>query len=99
MRLIYTEIAQRDIRAIGHHIRQHNPLRAASLVRGILACCRELQSFPDAFPLYPREGNLIMRRRVFGQYLIFYTVTQSTVTIVRVLHGARNLPELLFRED
>ena len=30
----------------------------------------------------------------FGKYLIFYTAAEKTLEIVRVLHGARNLPPL-----
>lgn len=99
MRLIYTDIARQDIRAIGHHIRRHNPLRAESFVRDMLASCRELPSMPDAFPVYPRAGNETLRRRVFGQYLIFYIVSEDAVTIVRILHGARDAARILNPED
>lgn len=99
MRLIYTDIALQDIRSIGEHIRQNNRLRAASFVREMLTSCRELQSMPDAFPLYPHKDNDTLRRRVFGRYLIFYAVTEESVTIVRVLHGARDAARILFSDD
>ena len=54
---------------------------------------------PDAFPVYPRAGNETLRRRVFGQYLIFYIVSENAVTIVRILHGARDAARILNPED
>ena len=30
----------------------------------------------------------------FTKYLIFYTATEETLEVVRVLHGARNLPQI-----
>jgi toxin ParE1/3/4 len=35
----------------------------------------------------------------FGNYLIFYRVTDETVTIVRVLHGARDIERILQAGD
>lgn len=33
--------------------------------------------------------------RGFSSYLVFYEVTPEHIVVVRVLHGARDLPELL----
>lgn len=36
-----------------------------------------------------------MRRRVHGDYLIFYIVLDDAVVIVHVVHGARDLDAVL----
>ena len=54
---------------------------------------------------YPRIGRIIARRgkretrylllRRFRNYSIYYEDTENAVRIVRILHGARNVPSLL----
>lgn len=34
---------------------------------------------------------------MFERYLVFYKIDQTTVTIVRILHGARNYERILAR--
>ena len=51
---------------------------------------------PNAFPLIARHAHEGIRRRVSGDYLIFYRVETGTVSIVRILHGARDYEPLLF---
>lgn len=36
-----------------------------------------------------------LRRRIYRDYLIVYTVTEQGVSIIRVLHGASDLENLL----
>lgn len=54
---------------------------------------------PQAFPLPPNHESAGVRRRVHGNYLIFYRVTQQAVEILRVLHGAMDYERLMFPED
>jgi plasmid stabilization system protein ParE len=44
----------------------------------------------------PRHEHLGIRRRPFGNYLIFYRV--GAIEVVHVLHGARDYERLLFPE-
>ncbi|MBY8828691.1 type II toxin-antitoxin system RelE/ParE family toxin [Hephaestia mangrovi] len=46
-----------------------------------------------AFPAFPRFGARA-RRRVHGNYLIVYDVEPDVVTIIAVVHGARDIDEL-----
>lgn len=43
-----------------------------------------------------RAGGL--RRRLHAGYLIFYRVGTDRVEIVRIIHGARDYPSLLFKD-
>ena len=54
---------------------------------------------PLAFPLVPRHEHGGIRRRVFGNYLIFYLVEADTVHIVHILHGAQDYEALLFPDE
>jgi len=54
---------------------------------------------PERFPLVPRYAGCGIRRRLQGPYLIFYRVEKTCVTVIHILHGARDYDALLFSED
>ncbi len=39
-----------------------------------------------------------IRRRSYGDYLIFYRIDDEQISIVHILHGARDYEALLFHE-
>ena len=46
-----------------------------------------------------RAMNIIgIRRRPFGNYLIFYRIGIDAIEVVHILHGARDYEPLLFPE-
>jgi toxin ParE1/3/4 len=61
---------------------------------------RQIRAHPTRWPRYelpePRLANL-RKRAVFGfrNYLVFYEVGGDVVEIIRVLHGARDIPSIL----
>ena len=90
MRLIFAPPATADLEEIGDYIALDNPPRALSFIRELRAQCRKMLDNPLAFPA--RE-DLAPGLRVlpYGQYLIFYRPTATTVRIERILHGARDV--------
>ena len=58
--------------------------------------CLSLADTPLAFPLVPRYERSGVRRRVHGNYLIFYRVEAKQVVVLHVLHGAMDYAGLLF---
>lgn len=38
----------------------------------------------------------MLRRKVFGNYLIFYDVGADAVEILHILHGARDYAQIIF---
>ena len=51
---------------------------------------------PQAFPLVPRFEHTGIRRRVHGNYLIFYRIGPDAVDIIHIMHGAMDYERLLF---
>ncbi|WP_202314807.1 type II toxin-antitoxin system RelE/ParE family toxin [Mesorhizobium sp. L-8-10] len=47
----------------------------------------------------PQEPCAGHRRRVHGNYLIFYRASGENVEILHVLHGAMDYERILFPED
>jgi toxin ParE1/3/4 len=99
MRVVFTTAAEADLETIGDWIATYSPARAATFVLELRDRCERLASLPRAYPLVPRHEGAGIRRKPYGDYLIFYRVGSDTVEIVHILHGARDYEKLLFPED
>jgi len=90
--------AAQDIREIWSSIAQDN-LRAARRVRLLLLeACQALANHPG---IGHRREDLTDKAVLFwpvGLYLLVYNPASRPVAIVRVLHGARNIPAVLTAE-
>lgn len=87
--------AERDLERIGDYIASDNPERALSFVRELRAACMGLAEFPERFPIIHRYADRALRCRVRGHYAIIYRVENDVVTVLHVLHGARDFEQLL----
>jgi len=103
-RLVITPAADQDLEEIATYIGHDNPAAATRFVSAATAAFHELveMTYVGSRVLVndPRLTDL-RRRRVprFGNYLIFYRVTEEAVQIVRVLHGARDIERILDLDD
>lgn len=97
-RLTFTDAAEQDFEAIVDYIAQSNPRRAATFVRQLQQSCEGLVAMPHRSPSLPRHQASGIRRRVHGNYLIFYRVTDNTVEVLHILHGVMDYEGMLFPE-
>jgi plasmid stabilization system protein ParE len=95
VKLVIAGAAERDLRGIGDWIARDNPQRALSFVKELHAACATIPDMPEAWPLVRRYESYGVRRKVHGNYLIFYTASKDAVTIIHVLHGAQDYDDLL----
>ena len=95
MKLVLTDEARRDLTEIGDYIARDSRQRALTFVKELRAAMAMLLERPQAFPIVPRYAHLGFRRRLYGNYLIFYRYDETQVVIIRVLHGARDYESLL----
>ena len=96
MKTVFTLEALEDLQRIGDHIAEDNPRRAGLFVDQLVNAASEIALSPMAYPLVPRYADLGIRRRVYGRYLLFYRAEPNQVTLIHVLHGARDYDALLF---
>jgi addiction module RelE/StbE family toxin len=96
MKVILAQAAIADLIAIVRYISHDSPLRAETFVEELEQKCLELASMPRAFPLVPHRKNKDVRRRVHGNYLIFYRVGADQIDVLHVLHGAQDYESWLF---
>ncbi|WP_137932473.1 type II toxin-antitoxin system RelE/ParE family toxin [Mesorhizobium comanense] len=98
-RLVFTDQAEADLEAIGDHIALDSPFRAVTFIQELRSDCMELRTMPERYPLFERHRSSGIRRRVHGNYLIFYRTGADAVEILHILHGAMDLEAILFPEN
>jgi toxin ParE1/3/4 len=94
MQLLITPLAAFDLEEIGDNIAQDNPVRAGSFVAELCAYCETICLNPAGYQRRPELSD-DLRSCANGNYVIFFESTTEQVTIVRILHGARDVPEVL----
>ena len=90
-RLVILPAARADLIEIGDFIALDDRGRAASFVAEIEARMREAAERPMSFPARD-ELHAGLRAARHGRYLIFFVEHGDEVQVVRILHGARDLP-------
>jgi toxin ParE1/3/4 len=90
MKVVVSDAADKDLLQIYSYVVEHNPRAAESLLGEIDTKFQNLARFPFIGRARPslREG---IRSVVVGSYVILYTVDRSAITVVRVLHGRRDI--------
>ena len=90
MRVVWSAATEKDLEEIGLYIAHDNVDRALSFMD-------ELESKAESLRLSPYKGvdrsqlRSGLRLLLHGNYNIYYVPGNDVVTIVRVLHGARDI--------
>jgi toxin ParE1/3/4 len=93
-----TAAAENDLLSIWDYIAQDNPDAAT---RQLIKIDETAALLGDNPQLGPARPDIAPEMRYFptGSYLILYRIVPEGVEIVRVLHGARNIPALFPPDD
>ena len=94
MKLTWSAFALSDRDAIFTYIEADNPAAAVLIDERIAAAARRLLDFPAS----GRVGRIAGTRELVingTPYVAAYAITDATVRILRVLHGAQEWPEQL----
>jgi toxin ParE1/3/4 len=91
MKIIVSDEADNDLLLIFSYLSQNSSQAAAELFASeIDRCLANVSAFPFSGSPRPRLGPDI-RGVVVLPYLILYAVRSDHITILRVLHGSRNI--------
>jgi toxin ParE1/3/4 len=93
-RLLQKPEAESDLEEIWWHIAQDNPHNADKFLDRIEESCLALADFPQ-MGISRDELKAGLRSQPVGNYLIFYFPLEDGVDIVRVIHGSRDIENLL----
>ena len=92
-RLTITESAQADLWEIHAYIAKDNPAAARRIVERLRAQARKLAATPGI-----GRSRKDLRPDLFsfpvGRHVLFYRPQPGGIVLVRVIHGARDLPTL-----
>lgn len=99
MKVFLTAVAIADLQEIGDWVAEDDPAAALTLVTALRERCLQLAEFPRAYPLVPRYEPRGIRRRPYGEYLVFYRIAETRIEVLRILHGARDYDPLLFPDS
>lgn len=88
-----SDLARSDLNEIWDYIAHDNPEVADRFIGSLVSRFPKLAAMPE---LGRSREELARNLRSFpvGRYIIFYRSMQEGIEIVRVLHGARDLPPL-----
>ena len=98
MKVVITEAAFADMLSIGQFVMADSPIRAGSFVDELFESCQKLENMPRIYPLLPAREDSGIRRKVHGNYLIFFRIASETVEVLHVLHGAQDYERILIGE-
>lgn len=93
--LIFSIKAGADLEDIADYIGADNKVAADKVVSDIEILCRLIASMPKMGRLRPDIALGDIRSFTYEKYIILYRASSNFVEIVRIAHGARDLPALL----
>jgi plasmid stabilization system protein ParE len=90
-KIVWTERASDDLRAIVRYISRRNPTAAESMGYGIYDCVQILAEFPESGSMLRELRDPDWRHLIFRNFRIVHHLNREakTVEIVRIWHGAR----------
>lgn len=93
----FSPIAANDLEEIADYIARDNPSRAVSFINELETHCHQIAELPEAYPL--REDLAPKLRIAFHKnYAILFRLLEDTVRIERIVHGARDITQMIERE-
>ena len=93
--ILWTGPALNDLRSIRHYIAgDGRPQAAKRLARKIRQAVQRLVSHPGSGRRVPEFAGAGYREVIVAPYRIVYELTSSTVIVLRVWHGRRDLGRL-----
>lgn len=99
MKVVFSDQALTDLIEIAIYIAQDNPARAMSFVDELEQKCLAIGNFPTGFPVVSGFESAGYRRRVAGNFVIFYRIAEHMIFIVRIMRGARDYAAILFDSE
>jgi toxin ParE1/3/4 len=93
--LTFSPQSELDLLDIGDYIAQDSKNAARNWVAKLRAQCQKITLNPYGYVARP-ELKQGIRSAAIGRYIILFSITETTVRIQRVSHGARDLGSIFF---
>jgi plasmid stabilization system protein ParE len=90
--------ASTDLEALAEYIARDSAFYASAFVREIRDASRSLNEFSERGRIVPELGNPSIRELFIREYRLIYSIEESRVVIMGLIHGKRDLKRLWKRE-
>jgi toxin ParE1/3/4 len=90
--------AMSDLRDIEEFVARDSPVYAVRLTDRLVEAVERLETFPLSGRMVPEFERQDLREVIFGSYRVVHLVEEEVVTVLRVVHSARDLGRLAERE-
>ena len=94
MRILWTDPALEDLRAIHSYIARDAPTYADQFVARILTAIDNLQEFPKMGRTVPEARLPHIRELCYQRYRIIYRLETERIVLLTIIHGSRDLSEV-----
>ena len=98
-RVVRAGLAEVDLLEHLDYIADDNPDAASRFIQAVEKALERLSEMPEIGAVRECDNPRLAGVRrwpvpKFSRYLIFYQVTEDSIRVLRVLHGARDIPSL-----
>ena len=90
--------ATTDLEALAEYIARDSAFYASAFVQEIRDASRSLNEFSERGRIVPELGNPNIRELFVREYRLIYSIEESRVFILGLIHGKRDLRRLWERE-
>lgn len=97
--VVWTETAWRDLEHAADYIAEDSPGYAAAFVERIRDQAGSLDELAHRGRMVPELGDPAVRELLIGNYRLLYEIRATTIHILGLIHGARDLAALWEREN
>jgi toxin ParE1/3/4 len=90
--------ASQDLQELEDFIGRDSILHAINFIDRVVESAERLQEAPQLGRVVPEFGRDDLRELLFRGHRVVYLVRDEVVTVLRVVHGARDLADLVRQE-
>lgn len=94
-KILWTEDGYSSFDEVVQYIAKDSPYYASNFAKKITSTIEILKDFPEIGRIVPEYNKPDLRELIYQNYRIVYRIVNDAIYIVLVIHGARNLTDIL----
>ncbi len=98
-KVVWSYEATDDLEAVAKYIARDSAFYAAAFVREVLDASRSLNEFSERGRIVPELANPDIRELFVKEYRLIYSIEESRVVVLGLIHGKRDLEKLWDAEN
>ena len=93
--VVWSFSATADLESIVEYILRDSEFYAATVARELVAAARSLTTFSERGRMVPEYEDPGIREILVRRYRLIYRVGPERVDVLRIIHGARQMPPIV----